>query len=84
MSHSNIDGDTLIEAIRLNSEASDDVLYCHPKHRLAILDTISSTFGSGRTDNLKLDGKEIVTGEKFVRPIACQKGQVFPIAKDFK
>lgn len=72
----------LVRAIRANQKQNHDTLYCAPAYKRALL---TATLGStGRADNLQISGLQVVEHNDFERPIVCEKGDVFPLAKDFK
>lgn len=77
-------GRDLITAIRMNRGAHDDTLYCNNFCKKQILDTINSS-GSFRTsDSVQVEGLEVETHEVFTVPVSCKKGDIFPLAEDYK
>ena len=80
-------GARIIEGMKASIRTEDDVLYCKDKHADYIEDefSISSRVGIASAQEMTVFGVTIQRmPDNFKRPILCQKGDVFPLAKDWK
>lgn len=77
--------DNLLNAIRDVQRPHDDTIYCHPEHEEKLLQTIDGFSGSHRgITNVTIAGLDVEARDCFEFILICQKGDVFPIAKDYK
>jgi len=78
--------DTLIDGIHSQLEGHHDTLYCTKAQEAALKDEVSRGTGlfSGNVDDLQFAGLTVQTLPRIDRPIVCQKGEVFTLAKDYK
>lgn len=77
--------DTLTDSIEAQLEGHHDTLYCKERHESMLArQSAAPGMSPSSIDNLRFMGLDVETlpGIKF--PIVCQKGEVFPLAKDYK
>lgn len=79
-----MNGQKILKGIQQERRATHDTLYCHPQHEKALLASVQGMrFTKGEVTNPTVFGLDIQTHPQFVRPIVCQKGDVFPLARDW-
>jgi hypothetical protein len=78
-----LNGQKILDNIKLSMEPHHDTVYCHERHKDAMIETLDSS-GMMRVDNLRVYDLDIETDNHFTIPVVCQKGEVFPITEDFK
>lgn len=76
--------DDILDAIRRSRRPNDDTIYCTIHDRQKIADSISGISAGSSVDQLKVAGMEVVPHNKFKGPIVCRKGDIFPLAKEYK
>jgi hypothetical protein len=77
--------DTLIEGIKSQLDGHQDTLYCTKAQESALKSEISTPgLFSQNVDNLRFMGLDVQVLPRIDRPIVCQKGEVFTLAKDYK
>lgn len=74
----------IVSKIRQAQKQRHDTLYCNERAKKTIIGTISGAGRGLRADNLTISGLEVITHEKFVQPIVCERGEVFDLTKDYK
>lgn len=78
-------GPAIAEGIRKNLESSHDTIYCTKFVEQILADYVSSpATRRGVADSISLFGCTVESLPGVDRPIVCQKGDVFPLAKDYK
>jgi hypothetical protein len=83
--YQDISADVLVDSIQSRKEDHHDTVYCNESHSRK-LERYAAPSGlhPSTIDNLRifdLSIEEIPVGR---HPIVCRKGEVFPLAKDFK
>jgi len=77
--------ETLIEGIEKQLEGHHDTLYCTKAQESALKSEVSTPgLMSTNVDDLRFMGLDVQTLPRIERPIVCQKGEVFNLAKDYK
>jgi hypothetical protein len=73
-----------IEDIQKKRKAGHDTVYCSYETKQRIIDEINGT-GVGLTaDVVQVAGLDVIAHECFDETILCQKGTVFPLARDYR
>lgn len=87
-----MNGNSIIESIKVNQHPRFDTLYCTSDQKDALVASIASGQSTSyrygdlgiSTDRLRVFGLEVKVIESLNRPIMCEKGDVFPLAKDYE
>lgn len=82
---SDVPADTLIEGIENQLDGDKDTLYCTESQELALKSEVTTAGLMGtNVDDLQFMGLDVQVLPRIERPIVCQKGEVFTLAKDYK
>lgn len=76
----------LYEAVASTKEPHHDTLYCPPDHADKLARGFSKGLaGVGRTSKIdRVAGLDLIEIPRLDRVVVCQKGEVFPLAEDWK
>jgi hypothetical protein len=77
--------ESIIDGVKRNRQSHHDTIYV-TKEQASRLKRHASVGGlkSRSIDSLRIAGLDVETLPRITRPIVCQKGEVFPLAKDWK
>lgn len=74
----------ILRHIRKVQQPHHDTLYCNPEQEQVLINSIGEMRSDKQTDTLnRVSGLDVVTHPRFVVPIACERGEVFPLAGDY-
>lgn len=81
-----VSAEKLIDSIESERTDRDDTVYCNSKHKSVIIDRVASNAGmvGSTVDDVRVAGLRVEHLPRIERPIVCRKGDVFPLAKDWK
>lgn len=72
-----------IDEIKDRQKPGHDTIYCSPRTKQRLLDSVQGVVRGMTADNLQIAGLRVESHKCFDRTILCQKGTVFPLAKDY-
>lgn len=80
-----VSSEELYQAVASAKESRHDTLYCSPDHTQKLARGFSDGTMYGRTGSIdRVAGLDIIEIPRLDRVIVCEKGEVFPLAKDWK
>lgn len=75
----------LISSIEDERKSHHDTIYCNTKQERTLkLASSVPPSNLSNIDNVRVLGLDVQTLPRIKHPIVCKKGEVFPLAKDFK
>jgi hypothetical protein len=80
-----ISAESMIDGVRQSRQSHHDTLYVTKRQHRRLKQHVSvGGLRSGSIDSLRIAGLDVEARPVITRPIVCQKGEVFPLAKDWK
>lgn len=76
--------DDLFDAVASTKQPHHDTLYCAPSHAEKLVRGLSEGVVFSTTHIQMVAGLEIIEIPRLDRIVVCQKGEVFPLAEDWK
>lgn len=75
----------IISGIEAHRDKRHDTVYCSKQQESELIGQISTGILTQSADDIRIAGLDVESIPRFEsRPIVCQKGDVFPLAKDYK
>lgn len=81
-----IDSQSIIKGVEYNKKPHHDTLYVTRRQfqMLKSYVSVGEDLNSDNIDSIRFSGVRVEVIPGIVRPIVCEKGEVFPLAKDWK